>query len=120
MFLVDLYGNDEFGADDGPSDQKDVKSSTEAPQIETKAATPVAKDPGPVTKISPVTTIESNGAAYYSTTTSSTSTQHQPATQQIPTYEQPQPSESIPSSGAYQNIPVNERTIRPSEMKDEG
>jgi hypothetical protein len=49
----------------------------------------------------------------------------QPATQQIPTYEQPQPSEyrdMAPSrnDGGYQNIPVNERAVRPSEMKDEG
>ncbi|KAG6890067.1 hypothetical protein C0992_003165 [Termitomyces sp. T32_za158] len=121
---ADLYGgkysHSLFGGDEGPSDEKDVKSSAEALPVETKAATPVAKDPGPPMKLSPVPTMESNGAAYYSTTTSSTSMQHQPATQQIPTYEQPQPSESIPSSGAYQNIPVNERTIRPSEMKDEG
>ncbi|KAG6884919.1 hypothetical protein C0993_007286 [Termitomyces sp. T159_Od127] len=119
VFLVDLYGNDEFGGDEGPSDQKDVKSSIEALPVETKAATPVPKDPSPAMKPSPAAMTEPNGAAYYSTTTS-TSTQHQLATQQIPTYEQPQPSEPIPSSGAYQNIPVNERTIRPSEMKDEG
>jgi hypothetical protein len=48
-----------------------------------------------------------------------------PATQQIPTYEQPQPSEyrdMAPSrgEGGYQSIPVNERAVRPSEMKDEG
>jgi hypothetical protein len=24
------------------------------------------------------------------------------------------------NEGAYQNIPVNERAVRPSEMKDEG
>ncbi|KAG5337777.1 hypothetical protein C0989_008901 [Termitomyces sp. Mn162] len=118
--LKNLYGNDEFGGDEGPSDQKDVRSTTEAPAAEPKTATPVVQDQGQLAKPSLVTMIESNGAAQYPVTASSTSTQHQPATQQIPTYEQPQPSESIPTSGAYQSIPVNERTIRPSEMKDEG
>lgn len=46
-------------------------------------------------------------------------------TQQIPTYEQPQPSEyreqqAPRNDGGYQNMAANERTIRPSEMKDEG
>jgi hypothetical protein len=49
----------------------------------------------------------------------------QQAPQKIPTYEEPQPSEyrepqQVRSDGVYQNIPVNERSVRPSEMKDEG
>lgn len=50
----------------------------------------------------------------------------QPQTQQIPTFEQPQPSEyreqQVPRNdgSGYQNMSANERTIRPSEMKDEG
>ncbi|KAK0227067.1 hypothetical protein EDD85DRAFT_157608 [Armillaria nabsnona] len=45
-----------------------------------------------------------------------------PPTQQIPTYEQPQDDygDSSRADGGYQNISVAERTIRPSEMKDEG
>ena len=48
-----------------------------------------------------------------------------PTTQQIPTYEQPLSPDYMEGSvqrldGNYQNIPVPERTIRPSEMKDEG
>ncbi|KAG7441631.1 uncharacterized protein BT62DRAFT_1011431 [Guyanagaster necrorhizus] len=45
-----------------------------------------------------------------------------PLTQQIPTYEQPQDDygDSSRADGVYQNISVAERTIRPSEMKDEG
>ncbi|EGO01431.1 hypothetical protein SERLA73DRAFT_70619 [Serpula lacrymans var. lacrymans S7.3] len=47
-------------------------------------------------------------------------------TQQIPTYQQPQPAEYLESpmpqsaDGAYPRGQLPERTIRPSEMKDEG
>jgi hypothetical protein len=47
-----------------------------------------------------------------------------PVTQQIPTYEQPQPSEyrsaGAGQGDAYQNLSAAERSVRPSEMKDEG
>ncbi|TFK67286.1 hypothetical protein BDN72DRAFT_109581 [Pluteus cervinus] len=56
--------------------------------------------------------------------TSVTSNSYSPPTQKIPTYEQPQTNDyrngPPRSEGDYQNIPVNERSIRPSEMKDEG
>ena len=51
--------------------------------------------------------------------------QQPPQPQKIPTYEQPLPNEYRDSGGsrqdgAYQNIALNERSVRPSEMKDEG
>jgi hypothetical protein len=51
--------------------------------------------------------------------------QQPPQPQKIPTYEQPLPNEYRESGvnrqeGAYQNTALNERSIRPSEMKDEG
>ncbi|KIJ90593.1 hypothetical protein K443DRAFT_686687, partial [Laccaria amethystina LaAM-08-1] len=49
----------------------------------------------------------------------------QPASQKIPRYEQPQPSENREppaprTDGLYQDIPVTGQSVRPSEMKDEG
>ncbi|KAJ7576687.1 hypothetical protein C8J56DRAFT_398461 [Mycena floridula] len=42
-----------------------------------------------------------------------------PATQSIPTFEEPVQSD-YRDHGAYQSISVAERSVRPSEMKDEG
>ncbi|KAG6852363.1 hypothetical protein C0991_000363 [Blastosporella zonata] len=116
----DLYGNDEFGGDEG--DQTETKNPIEAPADEAPAPAPTNQEAlasKPATTPAP----ESNGTSQYSTITSAPQTYTQPVTQQIPTYEEHQPSDyrdSIPNSGTYQNIPVNERTVRPSEMKDEG
>lgn len=51
--------------------------------------------------------------------------QQPPQPQKIPTYEQPLPNEyrdtgAARQDSAYQNMLVNERSVRPSEMKDEG
>lgn len=51
--------------------------------------------------------------------------QQPPQPQKIPTYEQPQPDDyrepgATRQEGAYQNMLLNERSVRPSEMKDEG
>ncbi|KAG6811954.1 hypothetical protein H0H92_005118 [Tricholoma furcatifolium] len=120
----DLYGNDEFGAEEGTTEQKELNSAPEAPAADTHVAAPADNEPSPPTKTTPVPTVEMNGTAQYSTSISTAPIQTsytQPPPQQIPTYEQPQPSrDSVSTSGAYQNIPVNERSVRPSEMKDEG
>lgn len=130
IILIDLYGNDELEEFHDPSavDEKDTQSPTEAPTTDPRPAAQPAKEPTPVVKASPT---EADDSAQYSHTTTTTSAPaaptytQPPATQQIPTYEQPQPSDyrelaPMGHEGGYQNIPVNERTVRPSEMKDEG
>jgi hypothetical protein len=126
--LVDLYGNDETDFNDQANEEKDTQSPTEQVSTEVRSASTTAEEGS--AKPIPVASTESNGTHQYivpttTTPTSTTPSFTQPATQQIPTYEQPQPAEyrePVPArnDGGYQNIPVNERTVRPSEMKDEG
>ena len=138
--FADLYGNDETDFTENLDDQP---QDTTASDAESSTPTTATID----TKVSSngATTSESNGTAYSSTTTSyQTQTKSTPVTssatssiptyssstppsqpQKIPTYEQPIPSSggsSIirPESAGLQKIPVNERSVRPSEMKDEG
>jgi len=121
----DLYGNDEVEAEQ-PLEENDAhfEETEEAHASEIAPASEVSsKPPAAVQEKSfanGVSHIVSNG----STASPIQSYTQQQAPQKIPTYEQPQPSDyqvSAPrSDGGYQNIPVNERSIRPSEMKDEG
>ena len=104
--VLDLYGNDEGGEEQQPREENDTQQQspvTEAPI-----------EPPQVTNSIPVVT-EDTSLQYL----------QQQTPQKIPTYEEPQPSEyrepqQIRSDGIYQSIPVNERSVRPSEMKDEG
>ncbi|KAF8959449.1 hypothetical protein BDZ97DRAFT_1838155 [Flammula alnicola] len=122
----DLYGNDEAeneqpqeenetyqAADQAPSEAPATKSETPEAPSKPAATTTEKSFANGTTSQAPLT----NGATPPSYT--------QPAPQQIPTYEQPLPNEyrEMPparTDGGYQNIPVNERSVRPSEMKDEG
>lgn len=85
----------------------------------------------PETILKPIPTLTeksfANGTPSQASPTNGTSTASytQPAPQQIPTYEQPLPNDyreapAPRSDGGYSNIPINERSVRPSEMKDEG
>ena len=109
---LDLYGNDE-GAEEQPQEENDTQQQPQ--ENDTQQQKPAeALTESPATTSTPAT----NGAI------SSQYTQQQ-APQKIPTYEEPQPSEyrepqQVRSDGVFQNIPVNERSVRPSEMKDEG
>lgn len=40
--------------------------------------------------------------------------------QQIPTYQESNNDDRSPGRGTYHNVAVEERSVRPSEMKDEG
>ncbi|KAJ7499717.1 hypothetical protein FB451DRAFT_1385400 [Mycena latifolia] len=115
----DLYGNDEPDFAEQPEDgaadatsQPESKPAVARPVPAASTSTPVALDikpqqshPGPTSAPAPIASFA-------------------PVTQQIPTYEQPQPNEyrnaGASSGDAYQNISVSERSVRPSEMKDEG
>ena len=126
FFDVDLYGNDEpdFGdqvpeenLENGAADLVSAPAQhAQAPTVppQQKMAT-IQPKPEPYAQI-PSTVKTEEAPASLPTP---------PTTQQIPTYEQPLAPDYMDGSvqrldGAYQNIPVPERTIRPSEMKDEG
>ncbi|KAJ7618478.1 hypothetical protein FB45DRAFT_1033684 [Roridomyces roridus] len=112
---ADLYG-DLYGNDDPDFAEQSHDDGASASPVTEAAAKPAAKPaPAPVPTAAPVTTtqklppISNNPQPIASYTT---------VTQQIPTYEQPQPSEYRGGSVDYQN--AGERSVRPSEMKDEG
>ncbi|CAA7269651.1 unnamed protein product [Cyclocybe aegerita] len=127
----DLYGNDEVG-DEQPVEDIDAQpeASEEAQAVKQATPEPLSK---PATTTAPVAEkIYSNGTVSQPAPTANgiksvSYASQQPAPQKIPTYEQPQPSEyrevqAPRTENVYQNmnIPGNERSVRPSEMKDEG
>jgi hypothetical protein len=122
-----LYGNDEADFTDHVQDEKDASSSAVVPPSEAPAgeATPTPKPaPAPSNPVSTEQAVQPHTVTVKVEPTS-VPTFTPPVTQQIPTYEQPQTAEyrEPPPSlheGGYQSISVPERTIRPSEMKDEG
>jgi len=91
---------------------KSSTASEPAPKPTPIQAAPVSAIPAPAPQ--PIATYESN------TTTAPTYTQH------IPTYEEPANDYSVPRTGSaggiggFQNLNAQDRTVRPSEMKDEG
>jgi hypothetical protein len=125
--LIDLYGNDE-AADEQPQQENEAHPAADhdhadTPAPKADATTEVSSKPAPSTVEKthtngpPTQAPISNGASSASYT--------QQAPQQIPTYEQPLTNDyretpAPRADGGYQNIPVTERSIRPSEMKDEG
>ena len=123
---LDLYGND--GAEEQPQEENDIQ---QPPQAEAPTETPPSASISPEQASSNPSnneTIQPNGMTpQVPSSNGALSSQYiqQQAPQKIPTYEEPQLSEyrepqQIRSDGVYQNIPVNERSVRPSEMKDEG
>ncbi|KAF8185182.1 hypothetical protein BJ912DRAFT_973835 [Pholiota molesta] len=127
---ADLYG-DLYGNDEGENEQPQEETETNQPAHDMPSETPTVKAETPEeTKPTPAT-IEKSFSSTTSAQVTSTNgtaaipTYTQPAPQQIPTYEQPLPNEyrdvAPPrADGGYSNIPINERSVRPSEMKDEG
>ncbi|KAJ7476941.1 heterogeneous nuclear ribonucleoprotein HRP1 [Mycena galericulata] len=116
----DLYGNDEPDFAEQSQEDGTTAESTSQPEPAAKPAAKPAPTPAPAS-------IDNSQQQSQSGPTSAQApiAPFVPVTQQIPTYEQPQPSEyrnAGPSAGdgAYQNISVSERSVRPSEMKDEG
>ncbi|KAG2014218.1 polyadenylate-binding protein [Coprinopsis cinerea AmutBmut pab1-1] len=126
----DLYGNDEtdFNEQNNEEQQQDV-TATDAGTKDSEATTTPATETKPASNGTTTQSSSTNGQTSTTTTTKpatstpiATYTSQQPQLQQIPTYEEPQPVQSIsrPDSGALNKIPSGERTVRPSEMKDEG
>ena len=126
LYRLDLYGND--GAEEQPQEEGDTQQQPlpEAPTESPSSASIPAEQAS--SKPSSIETAQPNGMTpQVPSSNGALSSQYiqQQAPQKIPTYEEPQQSEyrepqMIRSDGVYQNIPVNERSVRPSEMKDEG
>ncbi|PFH45324.1 hypothetical protein AMATHDRAFT_9488 [Amanita thiersii Skay4041] len=142
----DLYGNDETDFDQVPEEkERDAQAAAEPPAATMTPTPSTTTDPRLAGKVEPqkvvsttiASTTTTTNNTYAPSTTSSTPTQSltpqvpqqqgtipstvnsqvntMPVTQKIPTYEQPQ--------SGYRDSPSRhsvERTIRPSEMKDEG
>ncbi|KAG2065924.1 hypothetical protein BDR04DRAFT_1031553 [Suillus decipiens] len=138
----DLYGNDESefptSAENGDQSKLEESLPSEAPPQAHPASTvkpapqttskqpspvvPAAAIKAPVTETYPVQTYEE----YASTNNQSGPPSYAaPATQQIPTYQQPQSDYASDLGqhegvGSYERQHSHERSVRPSEMKDEG
>lgn len=118
--VADLYGNDE-----GETEQlqEEHDATVEPTGAETEAA-PAQTDVTEAPAKSVVETPKTNGTPTH-TNGSTPSTFTQQAPQQIPTYEQPSSNEyretpAARTDGGYQTLGGAERSVRPSEMKDEG
>ncbi|KAJ6579580.1 hypothetical protein DFH09DRAFT_1445712 [Mycena vulgaris] len=116
----DLYGNDDADFGEQPEDGQTADTTS---QPEPKLAAKPAPAPS-TSKPATVDTSQQQQAHPGPTSAPTPIATFAPVTQQIPTYEQPQPAEyrnAAASSGdAYQNMSAAERSVRPSEMKDEG
>lgn len=126
--LLDLYGNDEVELNE--EFQEDLEAAQDPAPAETTTTasktTEKAPSPPPQKTIQEVP-VKSQIPTYtspappVSSVKPITSSYTQSTPQQIPTYEQPQPQDYRDGQlSRNQSIPVPERSVRPSEMKDEG
>lgn len=124
--LSDLYGNDEadFASAVESHELKTEELKTEIP-LETSAS--AAAKPSEVKQESKGIIIASQPQSEHiesyvdHTATSAESGPAQNAPQQIPTYQQPSDyALDVSHAGSYDRSHMPERSIRPSEMKDEG
>ncbi|EEB87746.1 hypothetical protein MPER_14787, partial [Moniliophthora perniciosa FA553] len=107
---LDLYENEH-------TERTDDKASATSSM---KSEEPKAKN-SPAMQASTPKTTEASVPTFTQPELPSPSSSIAPPTQQIPTYEDnleqvPQPR----AAGGYQTFAANERSVRPSEMKDEG
>ncbi|KAJ3569530.1 hypothetical protein NP233_g4994 [Leucocoprinus birnbaumii] len=121
----DLYGNDEVDLNE--EFQEELEAPTEPAPAETTTPKAAEKAPSPppqkIVQEPPKSQIPTYTSSDSPTMTAKSvaSAYTQQAPQQIPTYEQPQPQDYRDSQHSRnQSIPVTERSVRPSEMKDEG
>jgi hypothetical protein len=126
-FAVDLYGNDEPDFTETVLEENAENASAEPaqPQAQNTQLPPVASHPKTSSTPHKHETNAQPSSSAKTEEAPATSLPTPPTTQQIPTFEQPLAPDYMDGSvqridGGYQNIPVPERTVRPSEMKDEG
>ncbi|KAJ7755183.1 hypothetical protein B0H16DRAFT_1722393 [Mycena metata] len=114
----DLYGNDEPEFAEQAGEEGATTETTSQPETSAKPAPKAAPAPSASTPA----TVDANQQKSAPANAPTPIASFMPVTQQIPTYEQPQPSEyrGAGAGDAYQNLSASERSVRPSEMKDEG
>jgi len=122
--MLDLYGNDEVELNE------EFQEETEVPQEPALVETTTLKVVETAPSSPPQKTVQESVKSQIPTYTSpappaamnkpvASTYAQQP--QQIPTYEQPQSQDYWDSQNPHnQSIPATERSVRPSEMKDEG
>ncbi|KAH9061996.1 hypothetical protein EDB87DRAFT_1608734 [Lactarius vividus] len=119
----DLYGTEDLGPDPTIKPEPQDNSLT----VEPVSSTPTAEvdvKPGSTT-LSKVTTLTSPAPIASWSEPASNIQRHVPpptpnVPQQIPTYQESNNDDRSPGRGNYHNVAVEERSVRPSEMKDEG
>lgn len=118
---TDLYGNDE-AENEQPHEEAEILEAAE--ELTEATAVKTETQETPLSSV-PATTEKSFANAHPSTPSAPIPSYTQPPPQQIPTYEQAPTNEyretpPIRTDGAYQSAASSERSVRPSEMKDEG
>ena len=131
--VVDLYGNGKTDFNEQAQEETPTKPvSAESPSTLTTTSTTTttkSADTKPVVK--PPQVIHTENSPGTGNNTTSAQQQHypqpvQPTPNQLPnilTYEQPSDYCKLPAphiDGGYQNIPITEWSVHPSEMKDAG
>ncbi|KAF9449021.1 hypothetical protein P691DRAFT_589010 [Macrolepiota fuliginosa MF-IS2] len=123
----DLYGNDEVELNEDFQEEPELLQEPTSAEATTTLRTAEKAPSPPPQRVTQDPPAKSQIPTYTSPTPSSLSiktpiaTYTQSAPQQIPTYEQPQPQDYRDTQQSRnQSIPVPERSVRPSEMKDEG
>ncbi|KAI9466669.1 hypothetical protein BJY52DRAFT_1110751 [Lactarius psammicola] len=121
---ADLYGNEDLGPDPTIKSEPQDNSLTAEPVSSTPNAEPDVKPTvaAPL-KVTPLTSPPAPIASW--SEPASNLQRHVPppavnVPQQIPTYQESNNDDRSPGRGNYHNVAVEERSVRPSEMKDEG
>ncbi|KAH9050153.1 hypothetical protein EDB84DRAFT_736049 [Lactarius hengduanensis] len=123
FFRTDLYGTEDLGPDPTIKPEPQDNSLTVEPVSSLPTAEPDVK-PGSAT-LSKVTALTSSAPIASWSEPASNIQRHVPppapnVPQQIPTYQESNNDDRSPGRGNYHNVAVEERSVRPSEMKDEG
>ncbi|KAH8999462.1 heterogeneous nuclear ribonucleoprotein HRP1 [Lactarius akahatsu] len=119
----DLYGTEDLGPDPTIKPEPQDNSLTVEPVSSTPTAEPDVKS-GSAT-LSKITALTSPAPIASWSEPASNIQRHVPppapnVPQQIPTYQESNNDDRSPGRGNYHNVAVEERSVRPSEMKDEG
>jgi hypothetical protein len=129
IFFVDLYGTEDLSLDPTTENSHVIpqeNSLLPEHQTPTPAAEPAVKIenavPSPPKTSAVITPIP---IASWSEPSSAAAERPPPLSatgvpQQIPTYQESNSDDRVPGRNAYHGVAVEERSVRPSEMKDEG
>ena len=126
-FCTDLYGTEELGPDpttENTHTESQENSFSPEHHTTTRVTEPTAKN---VAATPPSTSVATPPAYIASWSEPQSSAAERPAPpqavnvlQQIPTYQESNDDDRGPTRSTYHGVAVEERSVRPSEMKDEG